>query len=103
MSVAAHREAAIRCIAVSAAPCGHCRQFLQEIRGEPKIRIPVTSDDNPFSFHPLSHFLPHPFGSLDLLHKDLPPLLKSHDNEVCLLEPTTVEEFYNMIEEGVEG
>ncbi|WOK99166.1 hypothetical protein Cni_G07878 [Canna indica] len=101
-NAAAHGETAIRCIAVSAAPCGHCRQFLQEIRGAAEIRILVTSDGNPSAFRPLSDFLPHPFGPPDLLHKDRPLLLEPHDNEVRLLEPKTAGEFCNGDGEGVE-
>ncbi|KAG2241656.1 hypothetical protein Bca4012_015381 [Brassica carinata] len=40
-------ERYLRRFSVSAAPCGHCRQFLQEIRDAPDIRILIT-DPNAF-------------------------------------------------------
>ncbi|GAB2294404.1 chitin deacetylase cda1 [Dionaea muscipula] len=77
-------------IVVSAYPCGHCRQFLQEIRGAPDIQIFVPEDDDDLgvvregdSFRPVSYFLPNRFGPDDLLHKDVPLILESHDN--CLV------------------
>ncbi|CAF2029872.1 unnamed protein product [Brassica napus] len=40
-------EPNLRHFSVSAAPCGHCRQFLQEIRDAPDIKILIT-DPNAF-------------------------------------------------------
>ncbi|GMI92698.1 cytidine deaminase 1 [Hibiscus trionum] len=86
-------EPRLKYLAVSAAPCGHCRQFLQELRGAPdvKILIPSSEDekenkmnnncnDKDQEFTPLSHFLSHRFGPDDLLEKDVPLLLESHRN-----------------------
>ena len=42
-NAAAAGESALRAVAVSHMPCGHCRQFLQEIRGATGIQILVTS------------------------------------------------------------
>ncbi|KAE8714109.1 Cytidine deaminase 1 [Hibiscus syriacus] len=56
-------EPRLKYLAVSAAPCGHCRQFLQELRGAPDVKILITS-----------------FGPDDLLEKDVPLLLESHRN-----------------------
>ncbi|KAG1346329.1 Cytidine deaminase 1 [Cocos nucifera] len=84
-NAAVHGETGIRCIAVSSAPCGHCRQFLQELRGAAEIQILVTSDGPDSAFLPLSSFLPRPFGPPDLLHKDHPLLLEPHDNKIALL------------------
>lgn len=95
-------EAAISFIAVSAAPCGHCRQFLQEIRGASEIEILVTSDADAAAFRPLSHFLPFSFGPFDLLHKDFPLLLEPHDNHVRLLHPLASTEASNGIGRSVE-
>ncbi|CAL9049633.1 cytidine deaminase 1-like [Musa acuminata AAA Group] len=78
-NAAAHGETGIRCFAVSTVPCGHCRQFLQEIRGSAEIQILVTSDEEP-AFRPLASLLPLPFGPPDLLHKGVPLLLEPHDN-----------------------
>ncbi|KAG0483100.1 hypothetical protein HPP92_011184 [Vanilla planifolia] len=70
-NAAQHEEPAILFLAVSDFPCGHCRQFLQEIRSAGQIQILVTGaiDD----YRPLSYFLPHPFGPSDLLHEEHPP------------------------------
>uniref|UniRef100_A0A6V7QST3 CMP/dCMP-type deaminase domain-containing protein n=1 Tax=Ananas comosus var. bracteatus TaxID=296719 RepID=A0A6V7QST3_ANACO len=95
-NAAAAGEAGIRCIAVSHMPCGHCRQFLQELRAAPEIRILVTSDGPAAAFRPLSALLPRPFGPPDLLHKDVPLLLEPHDND---LGPAAIA----AAEDGVEG
>ncbi|XVE98001.1 hypothetical protein REPUB_Repub03eG0067700 [Reevesia pubescens] len=87
-------EPRLKYVSVSAAPCGHCRQFLQELRGAPDIKILITSSEeekenkmnnncnnkNQENFTPLSHFLPHRFGPDDLLDKDVPLLLEPHRN-----------------------
>jgi cytidine deaminase len=57
-----HGETGILAIAVSAAPCGHCRQFLQEVDGEGKMQI-IIPNALP---RPLSYFLPEAFGPKDL-------------------------------------
>ncbi|PPR80264.1 hypothetical protein GOBAR_AA40456 [Gossypium barbadense] len=86
-------EPRLKYFAVSAAPCGHCRQFFQELRGAPDVKMLITSSDdekeNKISntcndkdqeFTPLSHFLPHRFGPDDLLGKDAPLLLEPRRN-----------------------
>ncbi|KAG5106407.1 hypothetical protein JHK82_043377 [Glycine max] len=55
-NMANNAETRLDSFAVSAAPCGHCRQFLQELRDAPDIQILITSHKNPH-FSPLSHFL----------------------------------------------
>ncbi|KAF3328369.1 cytidine deaminase 1-like protein [Carex littledalei] len=81
-NAAAHGETWIRSIAVSHMPCGHCRQFLQEVRDSSDIRVLVTSDGPDAVYRPLSVLLPRPFGPPDLLHKDVPLLLDSHNNDL---------------------
>ncbi|KAJ6856864.1 cytidine deaminase 1-like [Populus alba x Populus x berolinensis] len=39
-------EPSLKYVAVSSAPCGHCRQFFQEIRHAPDIHILITGDSN---------------------------------------------------------
>ncbi|XP_021911620.1 cytidine deaminase 1 [Carica papaya] len=81
-------ESNLRYVAVSSAPCGHCRQFFQEIRGASDINVLVTSDEpneDRSKFRPLSYFLPHRFGPDDLLDKDEPLLLEPHRNGLSLL------------------
>ncbi|KAM0875191.1 hypothetical protein ACQ4PT_036968 [Festuca glaucescens] len=82
-NAAAAGERALRAIAVSHMPCGHCRQFLQEIRGAAGIRILVTSDaadGRAPEWRALASLLPRPFGPHDLLPKDAPLVLEPHDN-----------------------
>ncbi|XP_010269027.1 PREDICTED: cytidine deaminase 1-like [Nelumbo nucifera] len=85
-NAAIHGSTRLRYIAVSSAPCGHCRQFMQEIRGASDINILVTSTENEgdnredVAFRPMSHFLPQRFGPDDLLNKDVPLLLEPHHN-----------------------
>lgn len=57
-----HDEPGIAAIAVSAAPCGHCRQFLYEFAGDRDIEIHLP--DRP-AFK-LSELLPQPFGPREL-------------------------------------
>lgn len=49
-------------IALSAAPCGHCRQFLNEMAGSDNLKILVTGFDSTL----LSSLLPEAFGPKDL-------------------------------------
>ncbi|XP_057873727.2 cytidine deaminase 1 [Cryptomeria japonica] len=63
-NAAQHGERQLRFIAVSAAPCGHCRQFLQELYGAPEINILIA--DERAETQSLLHFLPHRFGPDDL-------------------------------------
>ncbi|XP_042501715.1 cytidine deaminase 1-like [Macadamia integrifolia] len=92
-----HGETQLKYIAVSSAPCGHCRQFLQEIRGASEMKILVTStengggdhqndEDEAFSFLPLSTFLPHRFGPDDLLESDVPLLLEPRHNALAFID-----------------
>ncbi|KAF8051795.1 hypothetical protein N665_1665s0012 [Sinapis alba] len=96
-------EPNLRHFSVSAAPCGHCRQFLQEIRDAPDIRILIT-DPNAFrdvvtdendtvsekddGYVRLESILPHRFGPNDLLERDVPLLLEPHDNRLSFSDIT---------------
>lgn len=70
-------------IAVSAAPCGHCRQFLQELRGVSDTQIVITNQphEDP-DYNPISSILPNPFGPSDLLDHEMPLILEKHDNQL---------------------
>ncbi|KAL3829975.1 hypothetical protein ACJIZ3_018777 [Penstemon smallii] len=74
-------------LAVSAAPCGHCRQFFQELRHSSSLQILITNPDQKvnFDFNPLSQILPNPFGPHDLLDQEHPLLLEEHNNGLDLL------------------
>lgn len=56
------RESGLRRVAVSAPPCGHCRQFLREIQ----IRSPLTIELPQGVCLTLEELLPHSFGPEDL-------------------------------------
>ncbi|XP_042051030.1 cytidine deaminase 1-like [Salvia splendens] len=94
----AHRCPSLLALAVSAAPCGHCRQFFQELRHSASLKILVTDDLNCVQNHdrigmldiktpdfiPLLEFLPNPFGPRDLLDEETPLLLEQHHNRLDL-------------------
>nr|XP_043630796.1 cytidine deaminase 1-like [Erigeron canadensis] len=72
-------------VAVSAAPCGHCRQFFQELRGISETQIVITDkDQEDHVYKPILSILPDPFGPYDLLDKETPLILEKHDNQIFL-------------------
>lgn len=82
--------------AVSSAPCGHCRQFLQELRGAGDIQILITSEMTQVAqedviYKPLLSLLPNPFGPCDLLDQETPLILENHKNGLCLVENKCLE------------
>ncbi|KAF8696209.1 hypothetical protein HU200_037108 [Digitaria exilis] len=82
-NAAAAGESALRAVAVSHMPCGHCRQFLQEIRGASGIQILVTSDAEEGCAperRTVASLLLRPFGPHDLLPENVPLVLEAHDN-----------------------
>lgn len=81
-NAAQHGEQVLQMVAVSAAPCGHCRQFLQELRGAPDLRILIA--DAATETRTLSHFLPHRFGPNDVIAGHFPLLLEPHHNGLAL-------------------
>ncbi|XP_062206673.1 cytidine deaminase 1-like [Phragmites australis] len=82
-NAAAAGEHALRAIAVSHMPCGHCRQFLQEIRAAANIQILVTTDAEEGcapEWRTVASLLLRPFGPHDLLPENVPLVLEPHDN-----------------------
>ncbi|KAH7434264.1 hypothetical protein KP509_06G008200 [Ceratopteris richardii] len=79
-NAAHHGEEVLHIIAVSAAPCGHCRQFLQELRDSSDLRILVVDEGS--EIRTLGHLLPHPFGPNDVLAGHFPLLLEPHQNQL---------------------
>ena len=83
-----HGETKLIAVATTAAPCGHCRQFMNELRDASKMRIIIPDDSrsNGMSIRshlvmPLCDLLPHSFGPLDLTHDNsLPLLLEKRNN-----------------------
>lgn len=61
-----HSEPGISAIAVTAAPCGHCRQFMKEIAPDGDIQV-VIAGHSPLR---LDSLLPQAFGPKDLGFKD---------------------------------
>jgi cytidine deaminase len=57
-----HQETGLTAIAVTAEPCGHCRQFLNEITGAARIRVIVEGQQ----IRTLEDLLPASFGPHDL-------------------------------------
>ena len=57
-----HGEKSIRRLAVTSAPCGHCRQFLHELAGADELEV-LLEGQKPL---PLEQLLPHAFGPADL-------------------------------------
>ncbi|KAI3934263.1 hypothetical protein MKW98_009244 [Papaver atlanticum] len=94
-------------IAVSATPCGHCRQFMQEIRRASDIKIMIMPadyngiQDSGLCFNPLSSMLSHPFGPPDLLEKDHPLLLEAHNNCLVLVDSVKRNGIHN--QNGIQG
>lgn len=65
-------ETGLQSLAVNAAPCGYCRQFLYEISTATKgfkillKKYPDQPDNYDYSLHPLTYYLPDAFGPGDL-------------------------------------
>eukprot|EP01026_Neomeris_dumetosa_P058676 TRINITY_DN546_c0_g1_i1.p1 TRINITY_DN546_c0_g1~~TRINITY_DN546_c0_g1_i1.p1 ORF type:complete len:357 (-),score=41.84 TRINITY_DN546_c0_g1_i1:205-1275(-) len=76
-----HYEKAINLLAITAAPCGHCRQFCAEL---------ACADDIRFMFgdevYSLEQILPHRFGPKDLLDVSRVPLLLQPQNHRLIFE-----------------
>jgi cytidine deaminase len=72
-----HRETELSVVAVNAAPCGHCRQFLSELQCADNVEF-LFGD--PTGSYKLDQLLPMRFKPQDLLGNDPPPLLLSAQN-----------------------
>ena len=72
----ANDECKLEAIATTDAPCGHCRQFMNELRDAPGLRCVTRKWRSP-----LAELLPHAFGPMDLLD----------DGETLLLEKSSVD------------
>lgn len=68
-------ENGIDAVAVTAPPCGHCRQFLSELSLELSLRVLIKNMPEVT----LSDLLPHPFGPKDLgLKQGALPIRRAH-------------------------
>ena len=64
-------ETGLQVLAINAAPCGYCRQFLYELTTATKgfnIMLKANDDPNSYSYtlQPLTYYLPDAFGPQDL-------------------------------------
>ncbi|MCP3127553.1 cytidine deaminase [Shewanella sp. KJ2020] len=71
-------ESQIVDIIVNASPCGHCRQFMNELVDGAKIAIHLPAQDS----HSLAYYLPYAFGPTDL--NVTSPLLAKHEMAFAL-------------------
>ncbi|ETX07197.1 cytidine deaminase [Candidatus Entotheonella palauensis] len=65
-----HGETGLQALAINAAPCGYCRQFLYELTTAKSLNILLKANTNPndysYTTNPLTYFLPQAFGPSDL-------------------------------------
>lgn len=65
-----HGETGLQALAINAAPCGYCRQFLHEISTADGLNILRKANADPadysYTSRPLTDYLPDPFGPGDL-------------------------------------
>lgn len=61
-----HGESGVQALAINAAPCGYCRQFLNELLTAKSFKIILRGEGAEFSSRFLSYFLPSAFGPTDL-------------------------------------
>jgi len=73
-----HGESVIKQLAISAAPCGHCRQFINELTDASEINV-LLPNQQPIKFDKL---LPQSFGPSDLGVNDR--LMQSSINDITL-------------------
>lgn len=63
-------ETGLQRLAINAAPCGYCRQFLYELTTASALQILLKANSNPqdyaYTTNPLTYFLPQAFGPGDL-------------------------------------
>ncbi len=76
-----HGETGVRGLAMSAAPCGHCRQFLYELRAGPALHISLATGPTT-----LGALLPEAFGPGELGNASR--LLDGQDHRLSLDQPS---------------
>ncbi len=84
-----HGTGWLRSVAVSAAPCGYCRQFLLELEKSDRITIITAANDSKgFSTRHLMELLPDAFGQDDLIKTA--DLVTSYETRQHLTLPSTL-------------
>eukprot|EP00891_Asterochloris_glomerata_P004844 jgi/Astpho2/4844/e_gw1.00069.67.1_t len=94
-----HGELELVKLAVSAAPCGHCRQFLSEL---------CCAETVTFAFkggtYKLAELLPHRFGPMDLIDdRHTPLLLQPQSNSVELTAGATLNHCDNTFQQAAQA
>jgi cytidine deaminase len=82
---------AIQSLAVTDAPCGHCRQFLYEFGAKAKEMVIITPGNGPDSLDrkPLGELLPQAFGPLDLGLEGVSDPDREGREQLCLARAST--------------
>ncbi|MEY2495375.1 MAG: cytidine deaminase [Verrucomicrobiota bacterium] len=84
-------EHGVQMLAINAAPCGYCRQFLYELVTAEELKILLPDPNNPVGYAatPLTNLLPNAFGPGDLGVKGgfMDPALSSHALELITGSP----------------
>ena len=98
ISNAWHRgETRLRCLVVNEAPCGHCRQFMNELNGIDQMDILISRLDSEQQRHySISTLLPDAFGPTDLKQDSrlMSPSL------LCLESPAPADKLVNAATEA---
>ncbi|CAM8945362.1 unnamed protein product [Rhodiola kirilowii] len=106
-NLAVHSEPSLQALAVSAAPCGHCRQFLQEIRNAPDLQILITDPDSNSesnaAFKSLTQLLPDRFGPFDLLDTTKAKLLLEPRHNGLTVAKSFAGDSQNLILEALDA
>ncbi len=103
----AHGENGIKALAVTAQPCGMCRQFLNELNTASELKIQVGSNEPIL----LPELLPHSFGpkDLDIQHHLFDPksnglsLEKPSDDELVITALEAANQSYAPYSSGFAG
>lgn len=100
-----HGESGISLLAVSATPCGHCRQFINELPQAAELEI-LLPDQIAIT---LSQLLPHSFGPSDLgvddrlMKSTLYPLNKTTSNPLIKAAINAVQHSYSPYSNSPSG
>ncbi|MEW5300858.1 MAG: hypothetical protein WDW36_003757 [Sanguina aurantia] len=90
-----HGEQRIEYVAISAAPCGHCRQFYSEISNSDEVQFLFGQDKTPKL---LGELLPLRFGPRDLLEPGSKPVPLLLDPQHHTISPLRVKQRRNALQ-----
>ncbi len=96
-----HGETGLQAMAINAAPCGYCRQFLYELTTATKgfnILLKAKKDPNDHSYtsKPLTYYIPDAFGPSDLKSQGGLMETEAHglifaSNDPTIIDPATID------------